>query len=183
MPYAGPKHPRALAATPAHAEWHDVYGDTHAYWRLMRDAWSTCLETGDDLLVIEHDVVFRPDVLEQFDDCPQPWCLFGYLNMCHPECREAWANALGCTRFRNEVIQACPDAVSSIPEPLRNWNYLCDHIAGNKTNGVPCEQTPDGLRGQFSHHWHEPHVEHITRDVDPDFWYGPDGRYPQGSQA
>lgn len=180
-----------VAGAPAGAEWHDVSADDHAYWRLLVEAWEQAAADGSDLMILEHDVVCRPDVLEQFDTCPEPWCVVGYSDCCHPEpwvdglgvehesCREAWANMLGCTRFRSELMAACPDAVSSIPENLRGWWNLCDHIAGNKIHGVTSEQNPLGIRTKFTHHWHGPEVVHITRGVDPDFWYGPGGRYAQ----
>ena len=119
-------------------------------------------ERGESFAVVEHDVVCRPDVIEGFETCPEPWCVHPYTPICHEACMEAWANMLGCTRFSTELIQACPDAVSSIPPELRLWNNLCDHIAGNKINGTPCEQNPLGIRAKFNHHWHHPAVEHIT---------------------
>jgi hypothetical protein len=81
--------------------------------------------------------------------------------MCHPECQEAWANMLGCTRFRAEVMEACPDALTSIPRELRDWHNLCDHLAGDKTNGAPSPLRPKSIRAAgFTHHWHRPEVGH-----------------------
>lgn len=176
MPFAGARHPKVVAGAPAGAEWVDVGGDDHGYWRLMLDIW----DQGADTLIVEHDVVCRPDVIDQLEECPEPWCAFRYTDFCHPACQEAWANMLGCTRFRAELIRATRDAVSSIPGPLRDWHNLCDHLAGDKTNGVPTPLRVGSVRAAgFSHHWHEPPVEHLTRNVDPDFWYGPGGRYAQ----
>ena len=151
------RHPVVEAAAIG-AEWHDVSADDRAYWRLMCSLW----EAGESFLVIEHDVVLRPDVLTQFEECPEPWCAFGYSDICHVECMEAWANTLGCTRFTGELIRATPDAVSSIPPSERGWPNLCDHIAGDKFHGTPCELRPGSLRYTgFSHHWHYPAVEHL----------------------
>ena len=82
--------------------------------------------------------------------------------MCHEACREAWANALGLTRFRKEVIEACPDALTSIPEGRRSWHNVCDEIAGNKIAGVDQPTLrPGSLReAGFTHHWHGPAVGH-----------------------
>lgn len=151
------------AGAPPGAEWYDVSGDDHAYWRLLRDVWAD----GETFAVVEHDVQCRPDVFEQFEACPEPWCVFPYTPICHWACQEAWANMLGCTRFTAELIAACPDAVSSIPEELRLWNNLCDHIAGNKINGVPCPQNPAGVRAKFAHHWHFPGVRHLSWEGHP----------------
>jgi hypothetical protein len=156
--------PAVEAGAPG-AEWYDVSADEHAYWRLMCDLWAD----GESFLIVEHDVVCRPDVIEQVEECPEPWCSFGYLDMCHPECQEAWANQLGCTRFRAELIRATPDAVSSIPPSGRGWLNLCDHIAGNKLHGTPSPLRPGSVRAAgFSHHWHLPLVEHLHGGRDAD---------------
>jgi hypothetical protein len=74
---------------------------------------------------------------------------------------EAWANMLGCTRFRKELIAAAPDAVSSIPLEQRDWHNLCDSIAGNKVAGVPAPLRPHSVRAAgYTHHWHLPPVRH-----------------------
>ena len=134
----------------------DVSGSPDAYWAALCEWWVK----GEDFAVIEHDVICRPDVIEQFDSCPEPWCVFGYDPICHEACQEAWANMLGCTRFRAVITAEFPDAVTSIPPQDRNWNNLCDHLAGNKLHGVPCDQRPGGIREQFTHHWHRPSVRH-----------------------
>lgn len=157
VPWAEWNQPTADAAPPG-TIWVDVSGGPDAYWAALCDIWAK----GEDFAIIEHDVICRPDVVEQFDACPEPWCTFGYSSMCHPACREAWANQLGLTRFRAEVMAKCPDALTSIPEDQRNWHNLCDHIAGNKVHGVDQPTLrPGSLRAAgFGHHWHEPYVEH-----------------------
>jgi hypothetical protein len=148
-----------MAAAPPNAEWYDVSEDSAAYWRLLCRLW----EDGESFMVVEHDVAFRPDVVEQFTVCSEPWCLFPYANICHWECMEAWANMLGCTRFSSELIRACPDAVASIPPDLRDWHNVCDSIAGDKVGGQPAPLRPKSLRAAgFTHHWHHPGVDHIT---------------------
>lgn len=149
--------PPTVAGAPHDAMWVYVGHDDHAYWRVLRDLWAY----PEDLLVIEHDVVCRPDLIAAFDACPEPWCTAKYDNMCHPECQEAWANQLGCTRFRAELIAATPDALTSIPEDQRDWHNLCDSIAGNKVGGMPAPTRERSVRAAgFTHHWHEPGVQH-----------------------
>lgn len=158
-------NPDTRDSVPTHTEWCDVSGDDEAYWRLLRDVWAD----GESFVVIEHDVVCRPDILEGFESCPEPWCAHRYADMCHPECAEAWANMLGCTRFTADVIAAVPDAVTSITNPaFRNWHNVCDGIAGpmphpDHPGAVWLAEQPglgNTLRGNgFTHHWHEPNVE------------------------
>ena len=162
-----------VEGAPPDAEWHDVSGDSHNYWRLLCGLWERSVGTGDDLLIVEHDVVCRPDVVEQFESCDCDWGVFGYQPICHEACQEAWANMLGCTRFTGRLIRACPDAVSGIPGPvrkgaaddLRDWHNLCDSIAGDKVGGMPTPLRPGSLRyAGFSHHWHAPAVHHVSWD-------------------
>ena len=61
---------------------------------------------------------------------------------------ESWRNALGCTRYRKELIAAVPDALLSIPADNWDWHNVCDGLGNN-------------LRAAgYSHHWHEPWVSH-----------------------
>lgn len=129
-------------AAPRDAVWVDVSEHSTEYWFMLLRLW----RAGETFAILEHDVICRPDVIEAFETCPEPWCAFGYEDICHPECMEAWANTLGCTRFRSELIQAVPDAVSSIED--RDWHNLCDGLGSN-------------LRAAgFTHHWHGPWLEH-----------------------
>lgn len=151
------RHPEVVASAPGAALWADVSADNDAYWRALTNVWLP----DDDLMVVEHDVVIHDTVISQFLECPEVWCLFGYADMCHEECREAWANMTGCTRYRKELIEACPEALSGIPEKFRDWHNLCDSIAGNKEGGMPAPLRPGSLRAAgFTHHWHTPYVPH-----------------------
>lgn len=136
-------HPDTLAAAPAAAEWVYVGDSDTDYWEALRRFWAR----GEDLLVLEHDVICRPDVLEGFETCAESWCLHRYSNHDWSDA-EAWRNAIGCTRFRRELIAAVPDAVANIEPQHRDWRNVCDGIGSN-------------LRAAgFSHHWHEPPVTH-----------------------
>jgi hypothetical protein len=70
----------------------DVSRSFTAYWETIASVWGQA-----DLMLIEHDIVIRPEVPAEFDACPNPWCLYPYW-------RGGWMdNALGCTRFRKEL--------------------------------------------------------------------------------
>ena len=151
------RHPLVTAGAPPGTIWIDLHGEED-YWSALCRIWAK----GESFAIIEHDVICRPDVVEQFASCPEPWCAFWYDNICHFDCREAWANQLGCTRFRSDVMAKCPDALTSIPPDQRGWHNLCDHIAGDKLHGTavfPWRSHSIRAAG-FSHHWHSPPVEH-----------------------
>ena len=137
-------HPATVAGAPKDTVWVDVSASPDAYFGAIAEMWAE----GESFALLEHDVVARPDCVQAFEDCPEPWCTYGYADICHPECMESWANALGCTRFRKELIDAVPDALSRIPAEGRDWHNLCDWIG-------------QALReAGFTHHWHAPAVEH-----------------------
>lgn len=142
VPYTA-RHPYTLRSAPEDAEWHYVGADGDAYWRLLVELWAR----GEEIRLIEHDVICRPDVIRAFDACDRDWCAFPYHD--HDEAaREAWRNMLGCTRFSARLVRALPNAVSSIPEERREWHYLCDGLGAN-------------LRAAgHSQHWHFPEVFH-----------------------
>lgn len=143
VPYTAVHHATATAA-PSDAVWIDVSSSPIAYYAALLAIW----ERGESFAVLEHDVVCRPDIIEEFEQCPEPWCLYGYSDWCHEACREGWRNALGCTRFRAELIQTVPDALSGIPAGNWDWHNVCDGLGEN-------------LRAaNFKHHWHGPPAEH-----------------------
>ena len=139
--------PEIAEAAPVNATWVNVAASPLSYWAAMASWW----ERGETFAVVEHDVVARPDVFTSFEDCPEPWCLYGYGNMCHPACQEAWRNQLGCTRFRAEIIAAVPDAVLGMEPHLRDWHNMCDGV-GNALRAAG-----------YTHHWHYPAIEHTQR--------------------
>lgn len=134
-----------VEAAPPGTVWVDVSSSDTAYHEALSNIW----ERGENFATLEHDIICRPDIVQAFEECPEPWCIYGYADMCHDACREAWANALGCTRFRAELMAKVPDALTSIePGPLTDWHNVCDGLGNN-------------LRAAgFKHHWHEPHVQH-----------------------
>lgn len=145
------RHPKVVAAAPTNAQWVDVAQSPNAYYAALTAWWAQ----GATFMVIEHDVVCSPEIIAAFDACPEPWCLHQYDPVCpcgNPACREAWRNALGCTRFRADLIAAVPDALTSIPPDNWDWHNVCDGLGNN-------------LRAAgYTHHWHEPPVPHIRRE-------------------
>ena len=147
-------HPATMAGVPRNAEWVNVSASPHAYLGALTHWWAD----GRTFMVVEHDVTCRREMFDELDACPELWCTFPYLPECpcgNPACREAWRNQLGATRFRAELIAAVPDAMHITDPDLWDWHNVCDGLGNN-------------LRAAgFTHHWHEPGVEHhrsVQRD-------------------
>lgn len=110
-------HRATLEGVPGHAEWIDVRESPIAYWSALCDYWGPW-----NLTVVEHDVQANPDVFDEFAACDQPWCYFIYDNFTG-ENAKAWEwGILGCTRFRKELTEAVPDAVSSVEDRWKDWH-------------------------------------------------------------
>lgn len=107
-----------------------------AYPNAIRDRWGI----GEDLTIVEHDIVPGPGSLETFDECSNGWCSFPYVE------GYMLAAFLGCTRFRAETM-AKVDFDWMREEP--NWQTLDRLIWEILTDG--------GIR----QHVHHPAVAHL----------------------
>lgn len=137
-------HPKTVEGAPSDAIWIDVGAGPDAYYWALREIWAR----GESFALLEHDVVCRPDVIEAFEADPALWITCPYDTYCHSECREAWRNQLGCTRFRAELIEAVPDAMMFTEPELRVWTNVCDGLGRSLRNAG------------FTHQWFFPEVRH-----------------------
>lgn len=122
----------AVAATGRQFETRYVGVYDYCYFDLLNVLW---IER-EDFCVIEHDVVVRPDSLDELDACPNDWCAFGmeYMDVVWP--------GLSCVRFRAELIARNPDAFDNIAEcsdaghPPRHWCRVDHWLRGElEANG------------------------------------------------
>lgn len=111
-------HRETKARFEGHAEFIDVTGD-EAYFHLLCALW----RGQEPFLLIEEDIIQDWGVIEGLERCPEPWCVCPYrltrpfLNMFH-DC------ALGCTRFRPELIHFDLYEKLSANAPWRDWRWL-----------------------------------------------------------
>ena len=119
-------HESTLEGAPPNAEWINVAELPIAYWSALCDFWGPW-----NLTVIEHDVQARPDIFTEFEECTEPWCYNRYDN--HTEANaDAWHwGILGCTRFRKELIEAVPNAMTDIEPRHRDWHYTSTALGQN----------------------------------------------------
>jgi len=141
--------PEAQAALPPDAERVYTGPGTHDYWHALAARWNT----GQDLVVIEQDVIIHDQVIPQFAACPEPWCSFAYEVGPGQHCW--WW--LGCTRFSAQLQAAVPLTVEQPGECL------------TRTCGPwPCHRHMDVILqpimrhlGQQQPHQHEPDIRHL----------------------
>lgn len=88
-----------------------VGGSDTAYCELLQKVWAN----GETFAIVEHDIVVNPDTIPGFEGCPDPYCAAPY----------AWTTqvgpALGCTRFRAELLEELPDAIHEVAAMPSNW--------------------------------------------------------------
>lgn len=119
--------------------------DPTAYARALVEAWAW----PGDLVVVEHDIVIGPGVIEGFTACDRPWCG-------HPYSIGAQSLVcLGCTRFTAELKAAYPGlmvaaaAVDTGGLPAGDWRRLDVRVA-------------DLLEAHgHTRHAHQPAVTHL----------------------
>ncbi len=152
MPYTR-QHPEALAALSLHAPKHNqVYVGYYdlAYFHLICQLWVA----GDGWINVEHDVVIHATVVEQFETCPEPWCVFGVPR--HRPPHEPLLASLGCTRFSADLIAKVPD----MPARLGTWT------AGREPGHWSHLDTAIGeilTVGGYQPHPHTPTVQHLPK--------------------
>ena len=85
-----PEAIKALVKWVAPAELVNVTGDDYAYWDLFLRLW----REGKPFIIVEHDIVIRPDTVSDLANCGAPWCAYTY----HEEIGEP-VTGMGCTKF------------------------------------------------------------------------------------
>lgn len=100
----------------------DVSGGDDLYWKALAAVW----HTDDDLLIVEHDVIVTGAILDGFDNCPEPWCCQAVNRHSSPN---MLLHHLGCTRFRQQLLTAEPDALEqagrfSAGMPPKHFKHL-----------------------------------------------------------
>lgn len=127
--------------------------DQFAYGRILRELW----EAGEDLAIVEPDIVVRADVCESFLNCPELYCAWPYQWLTNV------GPALGCTRFRSEFLKKYPDVMVKVEAQNVTWRQLdvvlMRHVLAREYGEQP--------------HIHLPPVEHLNPkkqllpDADP----------------
>ena len=154
-----PAAAKALADFAPQAEFVDVTGDEHAYWREIRSRW-----TGDeDLIIVEQDVEIAEGVIESLAGCGRDWCCYAYRIF---RTRVRLRDGLGCTKF-SAALQRKVN-----PRRIAEGFALCKNCKGQgcwyhldcRISGLLRE---DGLKphvhGDVTHHhaYDEPAAEQV----------------------
>lgn len=127
----------ALERYAPHAEFVKLTDRTDAYWGLLDKLWAR----REPFIIVEQDVEIHERAIRSLTYCPQPWCLFPYSG---PRTLGDGGDplfymALGCTRFRANLMDEYPDLVSGIgvtkhprfdPSVYRDWRGIDGAIGG-----------------------------------------------------
>lgn len=111
--------------------------DDEGYFWALAEAWTPTAEHKvEPFILIEHDIVVRPETLRELRDCPEDWCgaPYPYLDR-----EKAWG--LGCVKFSDRLIAHNPWLFRQPWEgddihPARHWCRLDTYIwEGLTANG------------------------------------------------
>ncbi len=116
----GALHPETEAAIEAYREddaWiiHEIDpADEFAYGKILKEHWNA----GEDLCIIEPDILIGPETLQSFFECEHDYCCAPY----------AWTTdvgpALGCTRFRAGFMAKHPNVMRDAAGTNVTWRQL-----------------------------------------------------------
>lgn len=129
-----------------------------AYYDLLAKLWSECV----DFAIVEHDIEIGPEVLNRFAECDRLWCAHSY-EVYAGDVATAYGGpfALGCVRFRSELMARFPDAVVKAGEmdihpvhPQRSYAVMDSTL----THWLRGPYGPD--HGGVKVHQHAPNVAH-----------------------
>ena len=133
----------AEASAPVGSEWVSTATSPWECYETFVAQWERC--DGRPFISLNQDVICRPDVIKSFEECPEPWCRYGYLDI--PE------NVVtGCTRWRPELQTAALEILREMRGPHRRWNVMADSFASALK------------RRGFKPHLHTPPVIHLDKD-------------------
>lgn len=105
LPHVPPLRPEVVQAlTGWDVAFVDVSGSDESYWQLLADVWAKAAS----FIVVEQDVVVRPDSLDELIECERPWCSFQV-----PYVGRLYAG-LSCAKFSAGLVGRIPDALERV---------------------------------------------------------------------
>lgn len=150
----------AKAALPPNAEMVWCGRDKFHYWEEFRQRWG-----GEDLVFIEHDNLIHGDVIRQFEQCPNQWCVFPYWNQVEWLCL-----SLGCTRFRTGLMtQVDPEDI----QRESTWETSCDCLPSDRCwHRIDKKLAYTLCSRGYKPCLHYPYVEHLRAPLDKGYELG-----------
>jgi len=152
-PYVPPLRPQVAEAL---AGWDvtfvDVSGSDEAYFELLARLWAN----GASFILVEHDIIVRPDSLAELEQCHHPWCSFLV-----PYVGRTYAG-LSCAKFSAALIARHPDAFQRIAHlqdaqhPPSHWCRIDSHLQAHVLNP-----------GGEEMHVHGPPLVHLRDETAP----------------
>lgn len=121
----------------------------HGYWELLDSLWGRC---GDDLVIVEQDIVVNPGSVAELVACPEHWCAFPYQYA-----GRGLTAGLGCVKFSrriqdrgDNIMQRVGDMPGDRTHPRKHWCRLDIQIA------------QEVGAWHVSRHIHQPPVGHLS---------------------
>lgn len=126
--------------------------DDEGYFMALDEFWTPGEgKFPEPFIVVEHDIVVRPETLGELRDCPEDWCAAPYPYLNH---ERAWG--MGCVKFSDRLIARNPWLFQQIgpdgdaTHPSRHWCRLDARIFEALTR-----------RGETRHEHEGPALGHV----------------------
>jgi ABC-type nickel/cobalt efflux system permease component RcnA len=136
----------------------DVSGSDDAYWELFNQLWSA----REAFTIVEQDTEIHSGVFKSFSRCDELWCAYLYEGPGYTTGGDTLIAALGCTRFRTELMVAESDLITKIAlfnddvhVPLKSWRRMDSRIdAELRRRGYTCHRHSPPVRHHHVYHGH-----------------------------
>lgn len=113
--------------------------DKESYWKLLCDIWAR----GEDVVIVEHDIIPWPGAIDELLGCPAEWCTFTY------EMKQGFGvhHAFGCAKLGSGLMSELPSVWQDVHTTY--WRTLDSQL---------CEYAQ---RNRIIPHPHRPAVTHL----------------------
>ena len=127
--------------------------DDEGYFFALAEAWTpTQQHMAEPFILVEHDIVVRPETLRELRDCPEDWCAAPYPYLDKPE---AWG--MGCVKFSDRLIVRNPWIFKEFQDdsdslhPPRHWCRMDTYIWHALTERGETRHDHSGVCGHVGH--------------------------------
>jgi hypothetical protein len=93
-------------------DWEAVYvgGSEWSYTNFLQDLW----DKHEDVIIVEHDIVFWPGAIDALWDCKEEWCFYGY------DTNRPLFPYLGCTKITPRLMDKALNCWGE-QRRIKNW--------------------------------------------------------------
>ena len=98
---------------------------------------------GESFITIEHDTAFKPEAIEELENCPEEWCAFGVTGNQEDQSTDFTSEppTLALMKIGRGFIEKCSDMWGGLYPRQIPWKWCDSWLAWYaRTNGLTCHR-------------------------------------------